>query len=204
MNVEQLRHRVLANKKIGLLGGSFNPAHAGHLQMSLFALDRLKLDEIWWIVSPQNPLKSKENMGDYETRVREARALVAPHERIVVTTLEADWNVRYTIDTVTRIRAEFRDSSFVLLMGEDNWNTLHRWHRWEEICLQLPIAVFRRSGYLDSRQGSLAAEHFAHAELSLSSVENLAVSPPPVWAVLDNEPNPLSATQIRQTRQPTL
>lgn len=204
MNFETLLTRNVTDKKIGLFGGSFNPAHDGHLQMSLFALERLKLDEIWWIVSPQNPLKSKENMGDFETRVRGALRVASVCDKLVVTTLEGDAKLRFTIDTITCVKEKFPSAKFVLLMGEDNWNSLHQWHEWEQIVMQLPIAVFRRSGYLDSCQGGLAAVRFAGSQSSLSSVENLAVSPPPVWVVLDNEPNPLSATQIRQTSQPTL
>ena len=204
MNIEELLARPCAGKKIGLFGGSFNPAHDGHLQMSLFALSRLKLDEIWWIVSPQNPLKTSENMYDYAMRVNAARAVASAHANIIVTTLEDDLKLRFTIDTVHAVAEKFPAAKFVLLMGEDNWNSLHRWHRWVEIVMQLPIAVFSRSGYLDSRQGGSAALRFASAELPLSSVENLAVSPPPVWVVLDNAPNPLSATQIRQSSQPTL
>ena len=189
-------------KKIGLLGGSFNPAHEGHVQMSLFALQRLKLDEIWWLVSPQNPLKSQENMAILKTRVQVAQDLVKEHASIKVTDLESEWGTSYTVDTLHKIKARWPDDFFVWLMGEDNLESIHLWKSWEEIFTLLPIAVFRRSGYPWARQRSQASVVFAGVECPLASVDKLAVSPPPVWVVLDNELNPISATQIRNHSQP--
>jgi len=190
-------------KKIGLLGGSFNPAHDGHVQMSLFAMKRLKLDEIWWIVSPQNPLKSKENMDSFDSRLAFAKELVAPHKDIIVTDFESEIQSVHTIDTLRAIKAKESEIFFVWLMGKDNLSSVHLWKSWQDIFCLLPIAVFNRSGYSLACQRSQAEVLFAEAECPLASVEELAVSPPPVWVVLDNELNPTSATQIRKTSQPT-
>ncbi len=190
-------------KKIGLLGGSFNPAHDGHVAISLFAMKRLKLDEIWWLVSPQNPLKSKENMDSLDKRLAFAKALVAPHKDIIVTDLERTIQTVHTIDTLRAIKARWKGNFFVWLMGEDNLSSVHLWKSWQEIFSLLPIAVFRRSGYSLACQRSQAEALFAQAECPLASVEELAVSPPPAWVVLDNELNPASATQIRKTSRPT-
>lgn len=203
MTLSQLLSRDLDGKKIGLLGGSFNPAHDGHVAMSLFALARLKLDEVWWLVSPQNPLKSLDEMKPMTERATRARALAAPHKSIVVTTIESELGTRYTIDSLRAITSHFPHVNFVWLMGDDNLQTFHLWKSWQEIFRLLPIAVFRRSEYVVSRARCEAAAFFANAEVPVASVEDLAVSKPPAWVVLDNELNPLSATQIRQSSQPT-
>lgn len=189
-------------KKIGLLGGSFNPAHDGHLQISMFACERLKLDEVWWLVSPQNPLKDQANMALYEDRLQGARDVAASRKQILVTDLEREFDTVYTIDTLRAVKAKWKSNSFVWLMGEDNLNTVHLWKSWEEIFALLPIAVFLRSGYSIPCRRSQAAAFFAGAECPLASVEKLAVCPPPAWVVLDNELNPISATQIRNLSQP--
>ncbi|MGE0109874.1 MAG: nicotinate (nicotinamide) nucleotide adenylyltransferase [Bdellovibrionales bacterium] len=184
-------------KKIGLLGGSFNPAHEGHLTMSLFALERLNLDEVWWLVSPQNPLKSQENMALLKTRVQQAQHLTKAHRKIKVSILETRLKTTYTIDTLRALKEKFPAHFFVWLMGEDNLKSFHLWKSWEEIFASLPIAVFRRSGYSRGHRRSEAEVKFKSALCPLVSVDKLAVSPPPVWVVLDNELNPISATQIR-------
>ncbi len=190
-------------QRIGLLGGSFNPAHEGHLAMSVFALDRLKLDAVWWMVSPGNPLKKNQEMLGFEERLARARAATKRHANILVTDIERELQTTYTIDTVRALKTRFPKTNFVWLMGADNLQTFHLWRSWEDIMRELPIAIFKRSGYLDSCERGLAAAMFAKDEVPLTAVEDLAVSKPPAWAILDNMPNPLSATQIRQQSQPT-
>lgn len=193
----------LAGLRIGLLGGSFNPAHDGHLQMSLFALQRLKLDAVWWLVAPCNPLKNPKEMLDFQKRVALARALTKAYEDIFVTDIEDKLQTRYAIDTLRAIKRRWPKANFVWLMGEDNLLSFDRWHAWEDIMRELPIAVFSRSGYSDSCERGKAAATFADAELPLAAVENLAVAKPPAWAVLDNPLILLSASQIRGQRRPT-
>lgn len=129
--------------RIGLLGGSFNPAHGGHRRISLAALDRLGLDELWWLVSPQNPLKPAAGMAPLAARVASARA-AARHPRIRVLALPQD---RYTVDTVRVLRQRHPQHRFIWLMGADNLAQLDRWHDWRGLARTVPIAVFARPGY---------------------------------------------------------
>ncbi len=189
--------------RIGLLGGSFNPAHAGHLEMSLFALERLKLDYVWWLVSPGNPLKKNQEMLGFSQRFDSAKKIAAPYKKIIITQIENELATRYTIDTLRALKRRWMKTHFVWLMGEDNLRTFHLWRAWEDIMRELPIAIFKRSGYSDSRDRGEAAAAFADAELPITAAEHLAVASPPAWVVLDNKLNPLSASQIRGQSQPT-
>lgn len=131
----------------GLLGGSFNPAHSGHRRISLAALDALGLDEVWWLVSPGNPLKSAApDMAPFPVRVASAR-VAARRARIRVTGIERELGTRYTVDTLRRLVARYPHRRFVWLMGADNLAEFHRWHDWRRIARMLPIAVIGRPGY---------------------------------------------------------
>ncbi|MDX9689381.1 MAG: nicotinate-nucleotide adenylyltransferase [Alphaproteobacteria bacterium] len=199
------RHKMITSKdaRVGLFGGSFNPAHVGHLQMSLYALQRLKLDQIWWLVSPQNPLKTRDEMHSLSARIARAKEVADGEDRIVVTSIEATLKTRYTIDSLRALKVRFPRVSFVWLMGEDNLASIHLWKSWQQIFVEVPIAVFRRSGYsCDYVQGEATA-FYAKAKLPLASVEDLAVVEPPAWVILDNTLNPLSASQIRQQSRST-
>jgi nicotinate-nucleotide adenylyltransferase len=132
--------------RIGLLGGSFNPAHAGHRHISLAALRLLGLDEIWWLVSPQNPLKDAGDMGSLADRYVSARR-AARHPRIRVLTVETELGTRYTVDTVARLQARYAHVSFIWLMGADNLAQFHRWRGWRRLARRVPIAIFPRPGY---------------------------------------------------------
>lgn len=132
--------------KIGLLGGSFNPAHAGHLYVAETALKRLGLDYVWFLVAPQNPLKPSRGMLPFEKRLASARALAGRHPRLKVTDLEQKIGSRYTIDTIRALNARFPRVAFVWLMGSDNLTQFHRWRHWEEIVERLPVAVVLRPG----------------------------------------------------------
>ena len=148
-----MRHR-----RIGLLGGSFNPAHRGHLHLSLTALQRLDLDEVWWLVSPQNPLKPVAGMAPFPVRLDQARQIAAGHKRIRVTDLENRLGrSRYTVDTLKALRRRFPRLRFVWLMGGDNLVQIRRWERWAEIFRTVPIAVFDRPSYSAKALAGLAA-----------------------------------------------
>src|SRR6476659_7332215 len=133
-------------KKIGLLGGSFNPAHRGHRRMSLAAMEALGLDEIWWLVSPGNPLKPKAGMAPYAARLAFAR-FVARRSRIRVSDFEAEAGTVYTIDTVTALLRRWPADRFIWLMGEDTVAQFHQWKDWRRLAAMLPIAVLSRPGY---------------------------------------------------------
>ena len=134
-------------KRIGLLGGSFNPAHRGHRRISLAAIDALGLDEVWWLVSPGNPLKDGHgDMAPFEARLGSAR-LQARGAPIRASDFEARAGTRFTFDTVAELRRRYPRFDFVWLMGEDSVAEFHRWKRWRKLAESLPIAVIRRPGY---------------------------------------------------------
>jgi nicotinate-nucleotide adenylyltransferase len=188
-----------AGLRIGLLGGSFNPAHAGHRFVSLYALKTLGLDRIWWLVSPQNPLKPSEGMASLAERVTRARA-VAAHPRIEVTALEAALDTRFTVDTLTALRRTHPKTRFVWLMGADNLVQIGRWRRWNRIFELVPIAVFRRPTYSLGASRSKAARRFTRRRVGEQRARGLAGRTPPAWVFLRNPLHPASATAIRQAR----
>jgi nicotinate-nucleotide adenylyltransferase len=136
---------------VGLLGGSFNPAHAGHRRMSLAALERLGLDEVWWLVSPQNPLKPKAGMAPLKARLASARQQ-ARHPRIRPTTIEAELGTQRTVDTLKALKRRFPQVRFLWLMGSDNLAQFHRWADWRTISALVPIVVMARPGYVGASQ----------------------------------------------------
>ena len=189
------------NMRIGLLGGSFNPAHAAHRHISLAALKRLHLDQVWWLVSPSNPLKAKTKAPDLGDRVAAARAITR-HPRIVVTGFEgarakgAQGSV-YTIDTVRFLKRRYPSVDFVWLMGADNLASFHRWRAWEKLFGLVPIAVLDRPGYRLKARASRAAQRFAFAALDESDAPGLAGIEPPAWTLLTLPLSSLSSTSLR-------
>lgn len=190
----------LARKSVGLLGGSFNPAHSGHCAISLHALKQLGLDEIWWLVSPQNPLKSTRGMGPLDDRLCAAQK-IARHPKIIVTDIERQLGTRYTVDTLRALRRRFPKIRFVWLMGADNLKQIPHWHKGLDIFELVPVAVFRRPTYAAGRRSGKAAQRFDHAWLPTKRARCLAKQKAPAWVVLDNQYNNLSATEIRLKKQ---
>lgn len=180
---------------IGLLGGSFNPAHAGHMHVSRVGLEYLGLDYVWWLVSPQNPLKPIAGMAAFDQRLAWARAL-ATHPRIRVSDIEVDLGTQFTIDTLTALKRRFREVSFVWLMGSDILEGFQRWRRWQEISAIMPIAVVVRPGSTLAPLYAKMAQRFARARRAPS--RHIAEAPPPVFAVIDAPRNGQSATAIRE------
>jgi len=187
---------VASRRRIGLLGGSFNPAHEGHLYISLQALKRLRLDEVWWLVSPQNPLKSPAELAPFAMRLDNARRM-ARHPRIRVCDLEARFGTRYTIDTLRRL-VRLPGHRFVWLIGADNLAQLPRWRQWRRIFQLVPIAVFERSPYSYGALAGQVAKCFAGARLAEERAFELADLPPPRWVFMRLRPHPASATAIRR------
>lgn len=185
-------------KKVGLLGGSFNPAHAGHRHISLEALKRLGLDEVWWLVSPANPLKDPAVLAPYETRLAQAKAMAA-HPRIRVLDIEQKLDTRYTIDTVKALQRHYPSARFIWLMGADNMAGFHYWRRWQEIAACIPVAVVDRLPYHYGALGGRFAHYFAAYRVHESRARLLASLPPPAWTYLFIPPHPLSSTQLRKT-----
>jgi nicotinate-nucleotide adenylyltransferase len=191
--------RRRGTRRIGLLGGSFNPAHDGHRHVSLLALHRLELDEVWWLVSPQNPLKPIAGMAPFAGRLAEARR-VANHPRIHVTDIEADLGTAYTADTLPKLLRRFPGVRFVWLMGADNLVQIDRWRDWRTIFGTLAIAVFDRPHYSLRALACKAARRFRRARLKESQAGALADVPPPAWVFLRTRLNATSATAIRARR----
>lgn len=188
--------RASPRRRIGLLGGSFNPAHDGHRHISLEALKRLALDEVWWLVSPQNPLKPKAGMADLGDRLAGATA-AKRHRRIRVTDLESRLGTVYTADTLGRLRRLFPRVRFVWLMGADNLGQLGRWRAWSRIFHTLPIAVFARPTYCLRATNAVAARRFHRHRWAERSGRILADSRPPGWVFLHGRLHPGSATALR-------
>jgi len=185
--------------RVGLLGGSFNPAHAAHRQISLGAMKRLGLDQVWWLVTPGNPLKDRGKAPDLGLRVAVAQQ-IADHPRIVVTGFEGGHGSVYTIDTLRYLKRRFPSVHFVWLMGADNLAAFHRWRAWTELFRLVPIAVIDRPGYRFKAIASRAAQRFASARLDESDAAGLALMAPPAWTLLTLPLSALSSTTLREGR----
>jgi len=178
------------------LGGSFNPAHDGRVYASVLALKQLHLDYVWWLVSPQNPLKDTAGMADFPARLSAARQF-ARHPRIVVSGIESELGTRFTVDTLTGLTGRFPQLRFVWLMGSDNLLQLPRWRNWRQIFAAVPVAVVARPGTALTARTSKAADVFRDAYVPPS--RHFSVMQTPVWTVLDGKRNTLSATFLRRS-----
>jgi nicotinate (nicotinamide) nucleotide adenylyltransferase/ribosome silencing factor RsfS/YbeB/iojap len=188
-----------------VLGGSFNPAHRGHLHLSLLALRRLALDEVWWLVSPQNPLKPVAGMAPFALRLEQARRVAAGCKHVAVSGFESRHRGSYyTADTLQALRSRFPRRRFVWLMGADNLVQLRRWERWNEIFLTVPIAVFDRPSHALRALAALPARRFARHRLPMSAARRLAEMKPPAWVFFHTRLDTSSATRIRSERREML
>jgi nicotinate-nucleotide adenylyltransferase len=181
---------------IGLLGGSFNPPHVGHLLASRLALTRLGLDRIWWLATPGNPLKSGADLSALRARLAAARALV--HDpRIFVTGFESEIGSRFTVDTLAYLRLRAPGARFVWIMGADNLAQLHRWRHWREIAALAPMLVIDRPGSSFAALSSRAAQALAHWRRPESDAPRLASLAPPAWVFLHGPRSGASSTALR-------
>ncbi len=185
--------------RIGLLGGSFNPPHAAHRAISLFAMKRLGLDWVWWLVTPGNPLKNTQALRPLADRVAAARA-AADHPRIKVTDLEAALGTRYSYDTVKALTRRRPAVRFVWIMGADNLAIFHRWRNWRGIARLVPIAVVDRFGTNLAGGAATAAQAMARSRLPEAAAMRLASHPAPAWVFLHGLKSPLSSTALRDRR----
>ncbi|WP_405405324.1 nicotinate-nucleotide adenylyltransferase [Paracoccus sp. Ld10] len=183
-------------QRIGILGGSFDPAHDGHLLISRVALRTLGLDGIWWLVSPANPLKT-HGPAPLDARMTAARA-VAHDPRILVTDIEARLGLRKTADTLRALARLYPGVRFVWLMGSDNMVQFHHWDRWRAIAEQVPIAVMARPGSRLAARHSVAATTLRRARVPETRAALLAGAKPPAWVLLNLPMSGLSSTQLRR------
>lgn len=186
---------VRAGMVVGLLGGSFDPPHAGHAHITREALKRFGLDEIWWLVTPGNPLKAR-GPAPLETRMAAATALMV-HPRVRVTNLEARLGTRYTAETLAALQARYPGVRFVWLMGADNLATFHRWENWRWIMQSVPVGVLARPGQRISARMSPAAQKFRRWRLRGREAARLALSDPPAWCLLNVPMVDISSTELR-------
>jgi nicotinate-nucleotide adenylyltransferase len=182
--------------RIGLLGGSFNPPHEAHRAISLFALKRLKLDRVWWLVTPGNPLKSNGALNDLDTRMAAARKM-ADDPRIDISCLEAVIGVRYTVDTISYLRRRASGLRFVWIMGADNLAQFHRWQNWRRIASEVPIAVIDRPPQSFRALAAPAAQALARYRLPENQAARLPDQHAPAWVFLTGMKSSLSSTGLR-------
>ena len=180
--------------RIGLLGGSFNPAHAGHAHLSTEALKRLGLDAVWWLVSPQNPLKNSREMAPLAERLAGARGLAGPG--IVATDVEQRLGMTRTARTLARLAVHYPNLRFVWLMGADNLAQMPKWWRWPRIFKTVRVAVFDRSPYSYKALAGAAAQRFAATRTFRPRAIWRKV--PPAWTYIAMRRHPASATALRQ------
>lgn len=186
--------------RIGLFGGSFNPPHEGHRLVALQALKRLRLDAVWLLVSPGNPLKDHDELAPLADRVAAARRLMA-HPRLRVTGFEAAHGFSYTYETLRFLLAAHPGVRFVWIMGADNLTQFHRWERWPAIARMMPMAIYVRPGSTRRAPGSRAATAFARYRIDEADAGRLADLRPPAWVYLHGMMSPLSSSALRRKKQ---
>ncbi len=182
--------------RIGLLGGSFNPPHAAHRAISLYAIKRLRLDRVWWLVTPGNPLKGNADLRELDQRAEAAREM-AHDPRIDVSCLEAVIGTRYTVDTIGFLRRRCSGARFVWIMGADNLAQFHRWKDWRRIASEIPFAVIDRPPQTLRALAAPAALALARYRLPERDATALARRPPPAWVFLRGMKSNLSSTGLR-------
>jgi nicotinate-nucleotide adenylyltransferase len=178
---------------IGLLGGSFDPAHEGHVHLTREAIARMGLDQVWWLVSPGNPLKARQPAPMAE-RLARARAIM-PDPKVVITDLEAKLGTRATIDTITKLKAIYPGVHFVWLMGSDNLVQFHKWNRWRDILRSVPVGVLARPGSGVAARMSVAARAFRVHQVDRG--ETLRNKAAPAWCFINMPMNAASSSAIR-------
>lgn len=183
--------------RVGLFGGSFNPPHEGHRAVSLLALRRLRLDRVWWLVSPTNPLKDPHELAPLAERVEAARK-IGQHPRIAVTVLEAAIGATYTHQTISYLKRRCPGVHFVWLMGADNFRLFDRWQRWRDIARLVPIAIIDRPGSTLTALHGRAADALAPYRRDETDGGLLAMASPPAFLFLHGPRSPMSSTALRE------
>lgn len=187
-----------SRQRIGLFGGTFNPPHEGHRRASLLALHKLRLDWIWWMVTPGNPLKKNGGLPSLDARMA-AAARVAAHPRILVSGAEAGFRTRYTADLIANLKTRAPMTRFVWIMGSDGLVDFHRWESWQAIAASVPIAVVNRPKTLLSPLFSRAAQALAAYRVDAEDSGDLADREPPAWVLVTGPRVGVSSTALRES-----
>jgi len=186
-------------KSIGLLGGSFDPPHKGHLYISLEAKKILKLDEIWWLVTPKNPLKINQP-ASYEDRLKNCK-LIVKNQSIKVKEIEKKINSKYSYQTIKFLHKHYKNINFFWLMGADNLINFHKWQKAHRIFNEIPIVVFRRYGYNDKALKSYTSNFYKNFKLSNKNIHVSNFDKRPAWTIIQNKEIKISSTEIRKQRE---
>lgn len=190
---------ALPGQRIGIMGGSFNPAHEGHRIVAETALKRLALDQLWWVVTPGNPLKSHGTLAPLDARIALIRRF-ALGPRMKITSFERELATPYTASTLAFLKSRYPEVRLVWVMGADNLAGFDRWQRWRDIARTLPFAVVDRPGWRLKALGSKAATALAASRIPESLAPSLALRAPPAWTFLTSRLSELSSTGLRATR----
>jgi len=186
-------------KKIGLLGGSFDPAHRGHLYISLEAKKILKLNEIWWLVTPQNPHKNFK-AATYTERLNNCKILTKAFP-IKIKEVEKKIQSKYSYQTINYINNYYKNLKFFWLMGADNLINFHKWQKWNQIFQDIPIVIFKRHGYNNKALKSIAAKKYINFNISSNYLYKKEFKNLPAWIWVDNKEIKISSTEIRKQRE---
>ena len=185
-------------KKIGLLGGSFDPPHKGHLFISLEAKKILKLDEVWWLVTPKNPLKISEP-ASYEERVDNCKNITRNFP-IKIQEIEKKIHSDYSYKTINYILKHYNSIKFFWLMGADNLINFHKWEKWQKIFNNMSIVIFRRHGYNNKALKSITAQKFNNSKIKKYNILLDEFDAVPSWLFVENKEIKISSTEIREQR----
>lgn len=189
------RLHLRAGMTVGLLGGSFDPAHAGHVHLTHVALTRFALDRVIWLVSPANPLKSR-GPAPLDKRMAEARNLMQD-SRVQISDFEAQIGTRFTAETIDALQAAYPGVRFVWLMGADNLQQFDRWERWEDILNAVPLGILARPGFRQAGLHSRMARQYRHQRLPAAASQLLAQETAPKWCFVNMPMMPVSSSEIR-------
>ena len=186
-------------KNIGLLGGSFDPPHKGHLYISLEAKKILKLDEIWWLVTPQNPLKINQP-ASYSERVKNCK-IMTKNKPIKIKEIEKKINSQFSYQTIKYLNKHYKNINFFWLMGADNLINFHQWQNAHRIFNEIPIVVFRRYGYNQQALKSYISNLYKNFRVKNKNIHIDNFNQLPAWTIIQNKEIRISSTEIRKQRE---
>tara|TARA_B100001540_G_C15519899_1_gene511994 strand:- start:131 stop:709 length:579 start_codon:yes stop_codon:yes gene_type:complete len=184
-------------KRIGLLGGSFDPPHFGHLKISTEAIRKLKLFEVWWVIALQNPLKPSGSSANFTKRFNNSKLFTANHKKIKISDIERQNNINFSIDSINRLKNNFNNIDFIWLMGADNFAQFHNWKQWHQIMGKIPIVVFNRPGFSYKALTSRAAYYYKKYRVK-GQTQPMNKLSPPKWMFLWQINESISSTKIRK------